>query len=134
MTISKEPIRCKLANDNEPIEQIMNFEYVDTNISSYGNLEDEVRSVANKAAFSVHLKPIEKNLKMGINCKFRRQVTTYAVETRAESVVIKRLFRLSVMRTARMITDFTLLDRKTSKDRWRQSHINDAVRWIRAWR
>ena len=47
MTISKELIRCKLAVNDQPIEQVMSFKYL--GISSQ-NTYDEVKTQVNKAA------------------------------------------------------------------------------------
>lgn len=48
MTISKESIRCKLV-DNKIIEQVMKFIYLDVELSSYGDLDYEIRYQVNKA-------------------------------------------------------------------------------------
>ena len=38
MTISKEPLRCKLEIDGRMVEQVMEFNYLGVNISSSANL------------------------------------------------------------------------------------------------
>ena len=50
MTISKETIRCKLALNDRPIEQVMSFEYLGIIASSSRNTYDEVKTQVNKAA------------------------------------------------------------------------------------
>ena len=50
MTISKEPIRCKLEIDGRMVEQIMEFNYLGVNIISSGNLVKEIQTEAQKAA------------------------------------------------------------------------------------
>ena len=49
MTICQVPIRCKLVIDNNIIEHISNFQYLSTNITSYGCLNEEVLLQNNKA-------------------------------------------------------------------------------------
>ncbi|KAH1011016.1 hypothetical protein HUJ04_000458 [Dendroctonus ponderosae] len=50
LTISKEPRRCKLAVYNQSVEQVMTFKYLGANITSNGNLKEEVRNQTSKAA------------------------------------------------------------------------------------
>ena len=49
MTMAKEPLRCKLAIENNIIEQILSFEYLGCKIKSAGLLENEARKQVNKA-------------------------------------------------------------------------------------
>ena len=74
MTIAKEPLRCKLAIENNIIEQIISFEYLGCKITSAGLLEDEARKQVNKAAaISGHLEyPIWKNKPPSIDCKSKK--------------------------------------------------------------
>lgn len=139
MTITKEPLRCKLVIKNKTIDQIMSFEYLGCKITSSGFLEEEVRKQANKAAaISGHLKyPIWKNKHLSTECKSRiyktciRPVMTYGAETRAETSVTKRILRTTEMKTLRMITGYTLRDRQRNVDIREKCQTNDVVRWIR---
>ena len=44
MTISKEPIRCKLVLNDQPIKQVMSFEYLGIIASSSRNTYDEMKT------------------------------------------------------------------------------------------
>lgn len=139
MTIAKEPLRCKLAIDNNIVDQIMAFEYLGCKITSTGFLEDEVRKQTNKAAaISGHLNyPIWKNKHLSIETKSRiyktciRPVMTYGAETRAETSLTKRMLRTTEMKTLRTITGYTLKDRQRSTDIRNKCQTDDVVRWIR---
>lgn len=50
MVISKELIRCKLAIDDQLIEQVFSFNYLDINTSSSRDVTKEVRSQVNRAS------------------------------------------------------------------------------------
>ena len=50
MTTSKEPLRCKLKINGEVIKQEMKFKYLGINITSYGNVEEEVREQVSKVS------------------------------------------------------------------------------------
>ena len=43
MTMSKEPIRCKLEIDDRMVEQVMEFNYWGVNITSSGNLVKKIK-------------------------------------------------------------------------------------------
>ena len=121
MTIAKEPLRCKLAIENNIIEQIISFEYFGCKITSAGLLEDEARKQVNKAAaISGHLKySIWKITEVtpSIDCKSKiykvcvRPVMTYGAETRAETLVTI-ILRTTAMKTLRAIAGYTLNDRQ----------------------
>ena len=49
LTVNKEPKRCKLAANNQSIEQVMNFKYLGVNITSSRNLKKEVKAQTNRA-------------------------------------------------------------------------------------
>lgn len=89
MTISKEPIRCKLSINNKTIEEVIIFNYLGAITSSGRNLPEEMGIYANKAAIipdvmcdmeqQVHInKNKERIYRMTV-----RQVLTYVAETRA---------------------------------------------------
>jgi hypothetical protein len=44
MTISKEPIHCKLGIDGRIVKQVMEFNYLVVNIITSGNLEKEIET------------------------------------------------------------------------------------------
>ena len=44
ITISKDPIRCKLEIHGKMVEQVMEFNYLGVNITSSGNLVKELKS------------------------------------------------------------------------------------------
>ena len=46
MNISKELIRCKLKIDGRMVEQVMEFNYLDANITNSGNLITEIKTQA----------------------------------------------------------------------------------------
>ena len=50
MTISKEPIRCKLEIDSRMVEKAMEFNYLDVNFTSLENLVNAIKTQAQKAA------------------------------------------------------------------------------------
>lgn len=139
LTISKEPTRCKLVVDNNPVEQVMSFDYLGVNISSYGSLHKEVVQQTNKAAVvSGCLRDvIWRNKEMSTNSKVRiykscvRPIMTYAAETRAESSKTKRLMRTTEMKILRSITGKTLRDRIRSEDIRTTCETQDVVRWVR---
>lgn len=140
MTISREPLRCKLAIDDVTIiDQVMCFDYLGVRIHSDGNLKEEVRQQVNKAAtISGHLKHvIWKNKDLSIECKSRiyktcvRPVMTYAAETRPDSAVTKRQMRTTEMKTLRAISGYTLWDRQTNAHIREKCGVGDVVRWVR---
>ena len=140
MTISKEPIRCKLALNDQPIEQVMSFEYLGIIASSSRNTYDEVKTQVNKAARvsgCLH-HTIWKNKHMSITSKARiyrtavRPILTYAAETRADTNRTKRALRTTEMRALRAIAGVTLRDRQKSNEiRERCDGMPDVVRWSR---
>ncbi|XP_044766305.1 uncharacterized protein LOC123322425 [Coccinella septempunctata] len=140
LTISKEPIRFKLALNDQPIEQVMSFEYLGIIASSSRNTYDEVKAQVNKAARvsgCLH-STIWKNKCMSITSKARiyrtavRPILTYAAETRADTSRTKRALRTTEMRTLRAIAGVTLWDRQRSSEiRERCDNMPDVVRWSR---
>ena len=49
MTISKEPLRCKLEIDGRMVTHVMEFNYLGVNITSSGNLVEEIKTQAQKS-------------------------------------------------------------------------------------
>ena len=139
LTISKAPLRCKLALENKVIEQVVTFRYLGVEITSHSNLYNEVLNQTTKAAaVSGCLKDvIWKNKHMSVDCKVRiykacvRPIMTYAVETRSDTTKTKAALRTTEMRTLRSITGHTLLDRKRNTDIRALCQVPDIVRWSR---
>ena len=50
MTISKEPLRWKLEIDGRVVEQVIESNYLDVNITSSGNLVKEIKTEAQKVS------------------------------------------------------------------------------------
>ena len=49
MTVSKEPISCKLEIDGKMVEQNMEFNYLDVDLTSSGNMVKEITTQVHKA-------------------------------------------------------------------------------------
>ena len=103
MTISKEPIRCKLALNDQPIEQVMSFEYLGIIASNSRNTY---------VSGCLH-HTIWKNKHMSITSKARIYRTA---ETRADTNRTKRALRTIEIRGPRAIA---LRDKQKSNEmRW----------------
>lgn len=103
MTISKDPLRCKLVIEDEPIEQILVYK-----ISSRENLETKVERNINKAAaISGHLKNAWKNKYI--------KVTT------------KRMLNMIEIKTIRAITGNIILGKKKNEDLRKQTLMTSYV-------
>lgn len=138
-TISREPRRCKLAIYDQSVEQVMSFKYLGANITSNRDLRSEVKAQTTKASMiSGYLRDlIWRNKYMSTRSKVRiyktcvRPVLTYAVETRAENTITKRLLRTAEMRILRSIAGYTLFDHKRNEEIREICDIQDVVRWAR---
>ena len=90
LTISKEPLRCKLQIYNTTIEQVTSFNYLGVQITSSKDLNTEVRHQAIKASrISGCLnetiwsnKYLRNEAKVRIYKSVVRPILTYAAETR----------------------------------------------------
>jgi hypothetical protein len=139
MVVSKIPLRAKIVINDKTIDQVMQFNYLGTRISSWGNLAEDIRHQANKAAkLSGCLRSmIWKNRNMSIPSKVRiykacvRPTLTYAAETRADTALTKRTLRTTEMHTLRAISGFTLRDRKRNSEIRELCDVPDIVRWAR---
>lgn len=140
MVISKEPIRCKLAVDNKPIQQTKQCTYLGVEITNHKNLQEEARTQANKASrISGYLRDLVwKNKYMSTQSKVRiyktvvRPVLTYATETRAETTRTKSIMRAAEMKTLRTIKGVSLRDQIRSTAIREDLKIQDVVRFTRA--
>ncbi|XP_055385812.1 uncharacterized protein LOC129614885 [Condylostylus longicornis] len=139
MTISKEPIRCKLVVNNKTIEQVNRFKYLGVDITDSRQIETEVSlQTAKAAAISGNLRDvIWKNKYMLIDNKVRiyktcvRPIMTYAVETRADTAKTEQILRRTEMKTLRQICGYTLRDKIRNEDIRSTCEIQDVVRWTR---
>ena len=77
MTISKEPIRWKLEIDGMVVEQDMEFNYLNVNTTSSGNLVKVIKTQAQKAAKMVDCLD---DLVWGKNIRERKQNQQYVKE------------------------------------------------------
>lgn len=139
LVTSKEPIRCKLEIDSKIIEQVNHFKYLGAEITSHGNLYNEVREQTMKGArISGCLREIVwKNKYLNTESKTRiyktavRPIITYAAETRSDTNRTLQLMRTVEMKTLRTIQGKTLHDRIRNEDIRQQCEIQDIGRWVR---
>ena len=124
MTTSKEPLRCKLEINGEVIKQEMKFKYLGINITSYGNVEEEVREQVSKASKvagclndliwrNQHLK---QETKTRIYKTAIRPIMTYTAETRPDTSKTKKLLETTEMKILRRISGKTLMDRERNEN------------------
>lgn len=140
MVIAREPHRCKIVIDDKIIEQVMEINYLGIIISAYGDLRSTVKNQVNKSArIAGALKSIiwrnnciSKKSKVRIYKACVRPVMTYAAETRADTTLMKRMYRTSEMKVLRAITGNTLMDRRRSSNIQEECQTKDVVRWVRA--
>ncbi|XP_050447499.1 uncharacterized protein LOC126849579 [Cataglyphis hispanica] len=139
LVIAKEPIRCKLAVNDEIIEQVMSFKYLGVEISSNQDRKKEVQGQIDKAArISGCLKEIiwrNKHMKREAKVKIYktcvRPIMTYAAETRADIRKTKSMVRTTEMRTLRAIAGYTLRDRVPNVAVREICGVQDIIRWIK---
>jgi len=93
MTIAKDPLRCKLMVEDNPIKQVMQFRHLGIDISSTHDPVKDLRCQINKAsALSGYLQDtvwshqyMRKDSKLRICKKCIRPIMTYAVQKFAET-------------------------------------------------
>ncbi|XP_015187255.1 PREDICTED: uncharacterized protein LOC107072109 [Polistes dominula] len=138
MTTSKTPLRCKLVVDDNIIEQVMEFNYLGIKISSFGDIESEVREQAIKAARTASLlnNTIFRNKHLRMDAKARiykiaiRPIPTYAAETRPETSKTRQIMETTEMKIVRRIAGKSLWDRVRSEGLRKEcqiENINDRV-------
>ncbi|KAK9887098.1 hypothetical protein WA026_020042 [Henosepilachna vigintioctopunctata] len=138
MTTSKTPLRCKLEVDGKSIQQEMKFKYLGIEISSYGDVEAEVREQATKAARIAGClnDTIWRNKHIGIEAKARiykatvRPIMTYTAETRPETTKTRRLLETTEMKVLRRITGKTLLNRERSENVRNMCKVDSINDWV----
>ncbi|XP_057667260.1 uncharacterized protein LOC130900578 [Diorhabda carinulata] len=139
MTIAKDPLRCKLVVEDNPIEQVMQFRYLGIDISSTHDPAKDLRSQINKAsALSACLRDIvwsnpymRKDSKIRIYETCIRPIMTYGTEVREATNKTKQMLKVAEMKTLRSIVGKTRRDRIRNTDVKEQCGIQDIVRWGR---
>ncbi|XP_045480943.1 uncharacterized protein LOC123685328 [Harmonia axyridis] len=139
LVASKEPIRCKLVLEDRPIEQLMSVAYLGVQITANQDRTKEIKDQTNKAArISGALRDIiwnnkhmRKDSKSRIYKTIVRPMMTYAIETRADTKVMKNALRTTEMKVLRYILGFTLRDKKRNEDIRNECEVPDIVRWGR---
>jgi hypothetical protein len=112
MTIVKIPLRCKLVNDDQLIEQVLKIRYLGIDITSQGLLEDEVKYQINKAnRISGCLndtvwgnKYISRETKSRIYKTIIRPILAYAAEARPDTAYSKKTLETAEMTTLKRMT------------------------------
>ncbi|CAG9835898.1 unnamed protein product [Diabrotica balteata] len=137
IVISKESIRCKLEIDGVSIEQVMETNYLGITLSSYGDVEKEVKNQvqkANKIAGCLN-NTIWRNPHINTDVKSRiykatiRPIMTYTSETRPDTSKTQQLLETAEMRLLRRITGNTLRDRMRSEEIRRKCNIPEINKW-----
>ncbi|XP_050459519.1 uncharacterized protein LOC126855693 [Cataglyphis hispanica] len=139
LVIAKKPIRCKLAVNDEIIEQVLSFKYLGVEIFSNQDRKKEVQGQIDKAArISGCLKEIiwrNKHMKREAKVKIYktcvRPIMTYAAEIRADIRKTKSMVRTTEMRTLRAIAGYTLRDRVPNVAIRETCGVQDIIRCVR---
>lgn len=138
ITTAKEPLRCKLEVDGQVIQQELKFKYLGIDITSYGNIEDEVRqqvTKANKVAGCLNdviwrNKYLRQDTKARIYKTTIRPIMTYTSETRPDTSKTKQLLETTEMKILRRISGKTLLDRERSENIRGQCNVDNINEWV----
>ena len=117
----------------------MSFTYLGIQITSYQDLEMEVKHQAAKALrISGCLndtiwnnKHLRKDAKVRIYKSVVRPILTYAAETRPETAKTTQILEAAEMRTLRRISNLTLYDKEKSDDVREECGIQKISEWIR---
>lgn len=136
MTLTREPIRCKLVVQDQPIEQVSKFKYVGMDISDHHNPINDLRSQINKAtAIAGCLRQVVwANKYMRIDSKVKiyktcvRPIMTYGIEAREETTKTKSMLRVTEMKTLRSILGKTRRDRVRNEVIRDECQVQDVVR------
>lgn len=138
LTVSKEPIRCKLQLYDKVVEQVNHFQYLGVMITSHKDLIAEVNQQIVKASrISGSLNDtIWNNKYLQLETKTRiyktvvRPILTYGAETRAETTRSKQLINTVEMKTLRKIVGKTRLDKIKNADIRNQCQIQEIGEWV----
>ncbi|XP_056637705.1 uncharacterized protein LOC130445842 [Diorhabda sublineata] len=125
--MAKDPLRCKLVVEDNPIEQVMQFRCLGIDISSTHDPVKDLRSQINKAsALSGCLRDIVwSNPYMRIDSKIRiyktciRPIMTYGTDVREDTNKTKQMLRVAEMKTLRTIVG------KTQRNRVRNTDVKE---------
>lgn len=139
ITISKEPLRCKLAINEYLIEQVMEIQYLGVTITSDGRSIKEAKEQsikANRIAGCLNHsiwqnQYLRKDTKVRIYKAVIRPVLSYAAETRADSKKICQMMEVSEMRVLRKITNKTLRDKEPNINIRQTCQIDIISDWVR---
>jgi hypothetical protein len=111
MVISKEPVRCKLVTEQNITELTMGMKYLGIRLSSYGNIEDEVKghvTKANRVAGCLNNtiwrnKYSRKETKTTLykTVPVVRPIMIYTAETRPDTARTQRLLETTEMKVLR---------------------------------
>lgn len=138
LTISKEPLRCKLQLYDQIIEQVLSFTYLGIQITSYQDLSDEVRHQTIKASrISGYLndtvwsnKYLKTEPKVRIYKSVVRPVLTYAAETRSDTKKTARMLEVTEMKTLRRIAAKTMRDGVTNREIRERCGVQNITEWV----
>jgi hypothetical protein len=119
MTIAKIPLRCKLVNDDQIIDQVLKIKYLGIDITSHGLLQNEVRDQINKAnRISGSLndtvwnnKYISRETISRIYKTVIRPILAYAAKARPDTAYSKKALETAELTMLRRITRNKLNDR-----------------------
>ena len=107
LTISREPVRCKLQLDNTIVEQVPSFNFLGIQITSSKIVSEEVRPQAIKASkISGCLnetiwssKFLRTEAKVRIYKTAVRQILTYTAETRTDTAKTREILEICMMKS-----------------------------------
>ena len=138
MTTSKTPLRCKF-EVGSIIQQEMRFKYLGIELSSYGDVEAEVRKQTTRATKIAGCLNaiIWRDMNIGIKAKSRiyktamRPIMTSTAETRLKTAKTKRLLKTTKTKVLRGIAGKILLNRETSENIRRTCGIEEDINcWV----
>lgn len=139
LTISKEPLRCKLQLYDKVIEQVMSFTYLGIQITSHQDLETEVKTQSikalrisgclNNAVWSN--KFLKTEAKVRIYKTMIRPILTYAAETRPDTSKTRQMLETAEMKTLRRILGVSLFDKQRSEDIREKCEIQKIDDWVK---
>jgi hypothetical protein len=138
MVIAKQPIRCKLVNDNEIIEKTSEVNYLGIKLMSDGNTEREVCEQLMKANRITGClddcvwrnKYLNKETKVRIYKSVVRPIMTYVCETRPDSMKIKGQTQVAEIKVLRKIIGKTRRDRISNEFIRQTCNIQNIADWI----
>jgi hypothetical protein len=135
MVIGKHPVRCKLVNDNEIIQQTSEVNYLEIKLTNDKNTEREVSQHLMKANRIIGFlddcvwrnKYLNKETKVRIYKSVVRPIMTCACETRPDSMKIKGQTQVVEMKVLRKIIGKTRRDRISDENIRRICNIQNTA-------